>query len=156
MNAIMHGNTQRYTWHHACSGGNSSKANVLTNSIGHTKHAQIKQRRTASVNERAASVPPQSGCVQPNEDGSESISMYCGIILCESNIDGCEQLEVQIYWQLKGIFLMTSLVGCGRAPVTLATAVSFVARSVNLVSKGQERNRVVKRGTVLCCQHVSL
>ena len=54
-------------------------------------------RCAAPFNERAASIPPQSGCVQPNEDESESISMYCGIILCKSNIDGYEKLEMRIY-----------------------------------------------------------
>jgi len=54
-------------------------------------------RCAAPFNERAASIPSQSGCVQPNDDESESISMYCSIILCKSNIDGYEQLEMQIY-----------------------------------------------------------
>jgi len=39
---------------------------------------------------------------------------------------------------------MTSFVGCGRAPVTLATVVSLAAGSMNLVQKGQGCNGLVK------------
>ena len=55
------------------------------------------ERCAAPFNELAASITPQLVCVQSNEDGNESISMYCVIILCKSNIDGYEQVEIRIY-----------------------------------------------------------
>lgn len=102
---IMHGKKQRCILAHRkaarerrislrmqCAAPKARKSRIARNSVVGVWLSAFQGRCAASFNERAASIPSQSGCVQPNGDESESISMYCAVILCKSNIDGYEQL----------------------------------------------------------------